>query len=104
MKTINEILYFSDEQIDNLGDDEILKLSYAIKYFDFYGMTITERTIQTMDKLRNRLKGLNEPKINKLYEPLDYVMCDCGHEVLQSLKMCASLGTSCPDCYDKMSI
>jgi hypothetical protein len=31
------------------------------------------------------------------------VKCDCGHTVAKSLVMSASLGTSCPDCYDRMS-
>ncbi len=30
-------------------------------------------------------------------------LCDCGHEVNKSLAMSASLGSSCPDCYDRMS-
>ncbi len=29
--------------------------------------------------------------------------CDCGHTVPQTLVMSASLGSSCSDCYDKMS-
>jgi len=29
--------------------------------------------------------------------------CDCGHTVPRNLVMSASLGTSCPDCYDRMS-
>lgn len=32
-----------------------------------------------------------------------YVLCDCGHTVPASWVMWASLGTACPDCYDKMS-
>jgi hypothetical protein len=31
------------------------------------------------------------------------VRCDCGHTVPSILVMNASLGTSCPDCYDEMS-
>lgn len=31
------------------------------------------------------------------------VLCDCGHTVAKSLAMSASTGTSCPDCYDRMS-
>jgi len=33
----------------------------------------------------------------------DSVRCDCGHTVSRSHVMSASLGTSCPDCYDRMS-
>lgn len=31
------------------------------------------------------------------------VVCDCGHTVPMRLVMRASVGTSCPDCYDEMS-
>ena len=31
------------------------------------------------------------------------VKCDCGHVVPRAWVMSASLGTSCPDCYDRMS-
>ena len=31
------------------------------------------------------------------------VRCDCGHSVPQGQRMSASMGTSCPDCYDRMS-
>jgi len=35
--------------------------------------------------------------------PVVEFRCDCGHTVAKSLVMNASLGTSCPDCYDRMS-
>ena len=34
---------------------------------------------------------------------VEMVECDCGHSVPQGQRMSASLGTSCPDCYDRMS-
>lgn len=33
----------------------------------------------------------------------DFVLCSCGHEVPRYEVMNASLGTSCSDCYDRMS-
>ena len=34
---------------------------------------------------------------------IELVKCQCGHSVPQALVMSASMGTSCPDCYDRMS-
>lgn len=34
---------------------------------------------------------------------IEYVMCDCGHECPKIQRMSASMGSSCPDCYDRMS-
>ncbi len=31
------------------------------------------------------------------------IKCSCGHSVPQGLVMSASMGNSCPDCYDRMS-
>ena len=35
--------------------------------------------------------------------PAEMVRCDCGHTVAKNQAMNASTGTSCPDCYDRMS-
>lgn len=36
-------------------------------------------------------------------KPVEMVECDCGHSCPRPHQMSASLGTSCPDCYDRMS-
>jgi hypothetical protein len=36
-------------------------------------------------------------------KPEEMVMCSCGHKIQKNLVMSASRGTSCPDCYDRMS-
>ncbi len=33
----------------------------------------------------------------------EMVRCNCGHTVARNLVMSASRGSSCPDCYDRMS-
>lgn len=35
--------------------------------------------------------------------PVRLVKCSCGHSVPRTQVMSASLGTSCPECYDRMS-
>lgn len=34
---------------------------------------------------------------------IEMFLCDCGHSVPSGMRMSASLGSSCPDCYDRMS-
>ena len=34
---------------------------------------------------------------------VELVKCSCGHTIPKSQAMNASMGTSCPDCYDRMS-
>ena len=35
--------------------------------------------------------------------PVETVRCSCGHAVAKALAMSASMGSSCPSCYDRMS-
>lgn len=46
-------------------------------------------------------RGIIRPK--RTPRPVQLVKCGCGHSVPQAQVMRASLGTSCPDCYDRMS-
>jgi len=43
-----------------------------------------------------RLQSSQEPRTR-------LVKCNCGHTIPASWVMSASFGTSCPDCYDRMS-
>ena len=57
---------------------------------------------------RERLKNLvgEEAKevVKEAVEVVEKtVLCSCGHEVPASQVMYSSSGTSCPDCYDRMS-
>jgi hypothetical protein len=36
--------------------------------------------------------------------PVEMVKCDCGHTVPRCTVMSTSAGSSCPDCYDRMSM
>jgi len=35
--------------------------------------------------------------------PVEMIKCSCGHTIPRRSVMSASLGSSCPDCYDEMS-
>lgn len=48
----------------------------------------------------NKIRQLPTPVLRPA---IVMVRCDCGHDVPQGRRMSASLGTSCPDCYDRMS-
>lgn len=39
----------------------------------------------------------------RIVQPVQFVACDCGHDVPANQVMAASTGTACPDCYDRMS-
>ena len=36
--------------------------------------------------------------------PIKMVLCSCGHTIPSGSVMSASLGSSCPDCYDRLSM
>ena len=104
MTTINDYLKMSDSELKNISDDTISQMSYGIKYFDFgaAGIKATKRDWQIMEYLRNRLQAI-EIKPTAKTGIRAFIECDCGHAVPRKLVMNASLGTSCPDCYDRMS-
>ena len=46
---------------------------------------------------------MKEPVTHEDYGDAELILCKCGHRVPRALVMWANLGTSCPDCYDRMS-
>jgi hypothetical protein len=50
----------------------------------------------------SNVRKYREPKPEPVTED-KIVLCKCGHTVPRGQVMNASLGTSCPDCYDRMS-
>lgn len=40
---------------------------------------------------------------NRTAPKIELVKCSCGHSIPRVSVMSASMGTSCPDCYDRMS-
>lgn len=45
-------------------------------------------------EIKNKTKNVDIPELMK---------CDCGHSVPKISVMYTSTGSSCPDCYDRMS-
>jgi hypothetical protein len=44
-----------------------------------------------------------KPQPVKRIEPKIMVKCSCGHTIPEYSVMSASMGSSCPECYDRMS-
>ena len=51
----------------------------------------------------HRLAGIEAERAARSKPAVRYIHCDCGHDVPEGQVMSASLGTSCFDCYDRMS-
>ncbi len=68
---------------------------YAISQL---GETFTVQ--QLLDYVATMKQRIAERKASREKE---MVRCDCGHRVHKSERMWASMGSSCPDCYDRMS-
>jgi len=47
--------------------------------------------------------ALNPVIVQKPAVAVEMVKCSCGHSVPRGQVMSASMGSSCPDCYDRMS-
>ena len=75
-----------------------LNMQYAIKFFNASSVEQNE----TYLKIFRAWKKINQPEVIKLADPVK-IKCDCGHFTTKNTVMAASIGTSCPDCYDRMS-
>lgn len=107
---IADVFGMTREQRDALTDEQIVHLAYAINYYSpmdsAQWTSWWERDLAINQELKARLKIIEAQKRaahRRYVETLRPVVCDCGHTVAANLVMNASRGTSCPDCYDRMS-
>ncbi len=56
-----------------------------------------------MDDGNNALVRPCDIRTPRVVAETESVMCDCGHSVHAESVMHASIGSSCPDCYDRLS-
>lgn len=67
---------------------------------DVHAYLATGKSLQFGDDWSDKIRQTPEPRV-AIVTPV--VVCDCGHSVNPINVMSASLGTSCVDCYDRMS-
>ena len=114
MRTINDQL--AEIVSGKKTPEEILSEGvgvYAIKYFSpAVSATASPEEAMAFAALRDAYEDLKEkvesfmpraPKFKPSAIAEELVQCKCGHSVPRYLVMVASLGTCCPDCYDRMS-
>ena len=91
---------------------KIAHSEYRLTYAEFNAtewaaMTREERCRQVIDAayLKHLLIVAKNRKYARDRETVRVatVRCDCGHDVPRRMVMNASMGTSCPRCYDRMS-
>jgi hypothetical protein len=102
--TVNEMMEWSWEQVESASIETLKSSSYGIKNFCFCASPTdyTEEKEKKLNRLRERLKEIKVKKVK--HDPvIETVKADCGHYVPKHMVMMASLGSSCPNCYDKMS-
>ncbi len=81
------------------------KMTYAIEYFS--PQDATEHAYWPMLaewQRRQDIKRQNAAKLPAAPQPEpEMKKCACGHTIPRDLVMSASMGSSCPRCYDRMS-
>ena len=91
--TCNQKLHGKWQKITTQDAKDVLAAGNTLRYdTDWYAK------LRNKEVFAARLKDARDAKRTE-----ENVMCDCGHSVPKVLVMRASLGTSCPDCYDRMS-
>lgn len=89
---------------------EIAHSEYRLTYAEFdatqwAAMTREEHCRQVIDAayLQHLLIVAKNRARARARKTEDIVRCDCGHDIPRRMQMSASMGTSCPRCYDRMS-
>jgi hypothetical protein len=76
--------------------------SYAIKFYSCdFGEGEAFRALQAEEALRVAEEASLKPVAVAVQ--VSMVKCSCGHTVSATMVMSASMGSACPDCYDRMS-
>ena len=91
-----------------LTDSEISEKSYFLHYGEFgHAWTDTwarDQRVGHLAAVEYLLASEKTEKENRKPSPAPEMRkCSCGHTVPVSQVMNASMGSSCPDCYDRMS-
>ena len=100
--TINAALTMTDEQLAALTAADIEWLADGIPYFDPYvaGVAVTPRYHEVIEQIKARVAVKAAPK--QTAKPTHAMKrADCGH--MTAFPMTTANGSSCEDCYDRMS-
>ena len=102
---INEVATGETKAVEVPFDE----LSYGIENFSWGATEIrpTDEQVMALMEIRRacrkheELKKAETPVVQRVAPVMK--KCRCGHTIPEHLVMNASLGTSCPDCYDRLS-
>ena len=116
--TEENIQVFSQVKIDNVSDTTIewLNNNFGAEHVNpNFSWSLID--VQTKEQRENISRYLTKNQDTEAYETteateevsaptvkIEYVKCACGHTCDKRLVMSTSRGSSCPDCYDDMSL
>lgn len=100
----------SPDELDSIIKNILDRESWFAPRVGRTPMTTKAQVLEYLENPHNKLyygddwyMTIQAKKTPKKQPTVEMVKCDCGHTIPKNLVMAASLGTSCPDCYDRMS-
>lgn len=102
-KRLNEIFNFTLDEVNLISNQEVLSMYFTISTLLGFNLEIPEQSIEYLKILRSRGRKLREIELNKKKIEQE-VVADCGCYVSNLFLMSTSTGTSCVNCYDRMSL
>ena len=111
--TVNEMVDWTWEQVEEASAETLKGVEYGLTYFNFskFGTPYTEERNDKLSRLYERLQEVKkaeaEAEASRTVTNLPkvkMVKASCGHMVADYALMSTSTGSSCPDCYDRMSL
>lgn len=106
MKTADSFIRDAQNGIE-ITDEALRESGYGLKYAEWSskeaeGLGLRPGWFEVQQDLMARYAALPKAAPVHTARPL-MVRCDCGHTVAKILVMSTSNGSSCPECYDRMS-
>lgn len=99
-----------EHRIDEFINMAIQTESWLAPRLEREPLTTKEQVIECMESGKTVRIGsdwydnIRIPQPPKPFIQPEMVKCSCGHTVPRVSVMSASMGTSCPECYDRMSM
>ena len=89
-------------------DAEILRRAYALHYAEYrretwQAMRREDRVLFKLGRVRLLCAEAELKRARSRPASVREIRANCGHLIPANLLMNASMGTACPDCYDRMS-
>lgn len=85
------------------NDADLMRSAYSVEFGD--QIIISKKTSAARTAILDRITAIRaaQAKPRASAKQVQFILASCGHSVHPTQVMSASMGMTCPDCYDRLS-